>query len=130
MRLTRIAAILFIGFFALAALACGGEAPFVNFSNWSVSPDPVIVGNPVMISADATNNNDNTEIFTFELWVDGIVTNTSVITLASGATQKVAFNYTPLFAVGYDHPGRYQVTILQTGGSAVSLNFNVIEAAE
>jgi hypothetical protein len=116
---------------SLAVVGCGGEAPFVEFSNWSVSSDPVIVGNAVTISADATNNNSNTETFTFKLSVDGVVTNTSDITFEPGATQKVTFNYTPTIAVGYDHPGRYQVTIWQyPDGSAVGLNFNVIEDAE
>jgi len=132
MRLTRIAAMLLVSVFALTALACGGEGPFVEFSNWSVSPNPVIVGNPVTISVDATNNNSNTEAFTFKLSVDGVSDiNTSVITLASGATQKVSFNYTPTIAVGYDHPGNYQIGIWQyPDGSAVGLNFDVIEAAE
>jgi len=132
MRLARIAAIALVSVFALTALACGGEGPFVEFSNWSVSPNPVVVGNPVTISVDATNNNSNTETFTIGLSVDGVMgINTSVITLAPGATQKVAFNYTPTIAVGYDHPGRYQIGIFQyPDGSGVGLNFNVIEAAE
>jgi hypothetical protein len=130
MRLARIAVIALLSVFALTALACGGEAPFVELSNWSVSPNPVVVGNTVTLSVDATNNNSNTETFTFKLTVDSVVTNTSVITLAPGATQKVSFNYTPAFAVGYDHPGRYQASIWQPDGSGVGLNFNVIEAAE
>ena len=132
MRPRSIAVVALLSVFALTALACGGEAPFVECSNWSVSPNPATVGNPVTISADATNNNENTETFTFKLSVDDVIgINTSVITLDPGATQKVTFNYTPTIAVGYDHPGRYQVTIWQyPDGSAVGLNFDVIEAAE
>ena len=116
----------------LAAVGCGGEGPFVGISNWSVSPNPVVVGNPVTISVDATNNNSNTGTFTFKLSVDGVFgINTSTITLAPGATQRVAFNYTPTIAVGKDHPGNYQVIIGQyPDGSAVGLNFNVSEAAQ
>jgi hypothetical protein len=116
----------------LAVVGCGGEGPFVAFSNWSISPNPVVVGNPVTISVDATNNNSNTETFTFKLSVDGVSDiNTSVITLVPGATQKVSFNYTPTIAVGVDHPGNYQIGIWQyPDGSAVGLNFNVLEAAE
>ena len=132
MRLARIAVILLVSVFALTALACGGEGPFASFSNWSVSPNPVVVGNPVTISVDATNNNSTTEAFTFKLSVDGVSDiDTSVITLAPGATQKVSFNYTPTVAVGIDHPGNYQIGICQyPDGSAVGLNFNVIEVAE
>ncbi len=116
----------------LAAAGCGGEGPFVALSNWSISPNPAIVGSPVTISVDATNNNSNTETFTFKLSVDSVFgINTSTITLAPGATQKVAFTYIPTVAVGKNHPGNYQVTIFQyPDGSAVGLNFNVSEAAK
>ena len=132
MKLSRIVLIGLLSMALITVVACGGEGPYVSFSNWSVSPNPVVVGNPVTISVDATNNNSTTETFTFKLSVDGVSDiDTSVVTLAPGATQKVSFNYTPTVAVGVDHPGNYQIGIQQyPDGGAVGLNFNVIEATE
>ncbi len=57
-----------------------------------------MVGKPVTISVDATNNNKNTETFNIKLCIGDVVTNATDITLNPGATQKVTFNYTPITA--------------------------------
>jgi hypothetical protein len=112
----------------LAAVGCGGEGPIATVSNHSVSPDPAVVGSPAAISVDVTNNNKGTETFTIKLWFDKggnlVVTNTTDIILEAGATQKVAFNYTPTAA------GPCQVTMGQYGGSLIGWSFNVSEAAK
>jgi hypothetical protein len=112
-------------FLSLTVVGCGGEKPWPTASNQSISPDPAVVGSPVAISADFTNNNKGTETFIIQLWIDNVVvTNTTDITLGPGATQKVTFYYTPTDA------GNCMVTMGQYGGGLIGWSFNAIEAAE
>ena len=82
----------------------GAPASFV-FRALTVSPAEVNIGERVAISVTVTNIGDLTGTYKVTLKIDGVVIETKEVTLAGGASQKVAFTTTT------DTAGTYSVDI-------------------
>jgi hypothetical protein len=79
--------------------------PQFTVSTLNITPQQVKEGDPVNISAVATNNTSATGPYSMVLRISGVVENISELTLNPGSSQ------TGLFTVIKDSPGEYYVEV-------------------
>jgi uncharacterized cupredoxin-like copper-binding protein len=83
----------------------GRHMPQFTVSTLNITPQQVKEGDPVNISAVATNNTSTTGQYSMVLRISGVVENISELTLNPGSSQ------TGLFTVIKDSPGEYYVEV-------------------
>jgi len=84
-----------------------GTSDSITWSNLSVSPTGVRIGDIVDISADITNNTTFTGRVVAELIVDGSVNETKTVKVEGNTTETVTFEYT----AGEDGTGTFAISV-------------------
>jgi len=90
-----------------------------ELSNLTISPEVVLPGGPVTVSADITNTGDAGGSYTATLFVNGTAVETRTVTLTGGESTAVSFTLTE------EEPGTYVVSVDGLTGS-----FRVLKPAE
>ncbi len=86
-------------------LYVGGIGPQFTITSLDVTPEQVLPGQPVTVSAQVTNIGDREGSYTVNLTVNGQVEQTKMVTLAPEAVETVTFTVTK------ETPGSYTISI-------------------
>lgn len=87
--------------------------PPPTVTNASLSDTTVFVGQPVEVTATVTNGGERKDTLYAELRVDGMIVDTTDVTLAAGETASVTFTRS------FDTPGEYRMSVNDATGGAV-----------